>query len=412
MTTVPAKRPRSGDGLSRLRAEGREVLLHLQSPRPSRLNGYVTPYTLEERLMQIQEAKRTLGSRIPWISDTMSNDLKHALGDASNPEFIIDPDGRLANKRMWSDPEGLREDLARLVGPVENPTRIADLDLEIPPPRERAAKGVVPSIETPWGMQALEVDPVSTDDNVPFYVKLRAEAGRDLLRRGAGKLYLGFHLDPIYAVHWNNLVDPLHFELQLPQGTASPLSGTGPKVDVEADSDPREFLIEVDAWQSETPLQATIRYFACDDAETFCIPVTQEFRISLERDSDGGRRTGTFPGRGGGGMAGRLRDRDTNRDGRISRDEVPEQMGRIFARLDTNGDGFIDEDELDRMASGTRMQRFLERDEDGDGRLSRDELPERMRQRFDRMDANDDGYVDREELEVMFERIRRRENNR
>ena len=86
------------------------------------LNGYVTPYTLEERLMQIQEAKRTLGSRIPWISDTMSNDLKHALGDASNPEFIIDPDGRLANKRMWSDPEGLREDLARLVGPVENPT--------------------------------------------------------------------------------------------------------------------------------------------------------------------------------------------------------------------------------------------------------------------------------------------------
>ena len=213
-------------------------------------------------------------------------------------------------------------------------------------------------------------------------------------------------------MHWNNLVDPLHFELQLPQGTASPLSGTGPKVDVEADSDPREFLIEVDAWQSEIPLQATIRYFACDDAETFCIPVTQEFRISLERDSDGGRRTGTFPGRGGGGMAGRLRDRDTNRDGRISRDEVPEQMGRIFARLDTNGDGFIDEDELDRMASGTRMQRFLERDEDGDGRLSRDELPERMRQRFDRMDANDDGYVDREELEVMFERIRRRENNR
>ena len=136
----------------------------------------MTPYTLEERLMQIQEAKRTLGSRIPWISDTMSNDLKHALGDASNPEFIIDPDGRLANKRMWSDPEGLREDLARLVGPVENPTRIADLDLEIPPPRERAAKGVVPSIETPWGMQALEVDPVSTDDNVLFYVKLRAEA--------------------------------------------------------------------------------------------------------------------------------------------------------------------------------------------------------------------------------------------
>ncbi len=376
------------------------------------LHGYVTPYTLEERLMQVQEAKRTLGSRIPWLSDTMSNDLKHALGDASNPEFIIDPEGKLANKRMWSDPEGLREDLARLVGRVENPTRIADLDLEIPPPREQAAKGVVPPIELPRQMLALEVDPVATDDNVPFYVKLRAEADRDLLRQGAGKLYLGFHLDPIYAVHWNNLVDPLHFELKLPRGTASPLSGAGPKVDVESDSDPREFLIDVDAWQSEAPLQATISYFACDDAETFCIPVTQQFQISLERDPDGGRRAGTFPGRGRGGMAARLLDRDANGDGRISRDEVPERMERIFGRLDANGDGFIDEDELEGMASRPRMQRFLESDEDGDGRLSRDELPERMRQRFERMDANGDGYVDREELEVMFERIRGRENNR
>ena len=376
------------------------------------LHGYVTPYTLEERLMQVQEAKRTLGSRIPWLSDTMSNDLKHALGDASNPEFIIDPEGKLANKRMWSDPEGLREDLARLVGQVENPTRIADLDLEIPPPREQAAKGVVPPIELPRQMLALEVDPVATDDNVPFYVKLRAEADRDLLRQGAGKLYLGFHLDPIYAVHWNNLVDPLHFELKLPRGTASPLSGAGPKVDVESDSDPREFLIDVDAWQSEAPLQATISYFACDDAETFCIPVTQQFQISLERDPDGGRRAGTFPGRGRGGMAARLLDRDANGDGRISRDEVPERMERIFGRLDANGDGFIDEDELEGMASRPRMQRFLESDEDGDGRLSRDELPERMRQRFERMDANGDGYVDREELEVMFERIRGRENNR
>ena len=116
--------------------------------------------------------------------------------------------------------------MARLVGPVENPTQIADLDLEAPPPRRQASTGVVPPIEVPRRMQALKVEPVSTEDRVPFYLKLRAEADRDLLRRGAGKLYLGFHLDPIYAVHWNNLVDPLHFELELP-GTASPLSGTG-----------------------------------------------------------------------------------------------------------------------------------------------------------------------------------------
>ena len=114
-------------------------------------------------------------------------------------------------------------------------------------------------------------------------------------------------------------------------------------------------------------------------------------------------------------MAGRLRDRDVNGDGRISRDEVPERMGRLFGRLDANGDGFIDEDELEGMASGMRVGRFLGRDEDGDGRVGRDEVPEQMRQRFERIDSNHDGFIDREELEAMFERrerfiVRRREN--
>ena len=75
--------------------------------------------------------------------------------------------------------------------------------------------------------------------------------------------------------------------------------------------------------------------------------------------------------------------------------------------------GFIDERRFSKeWPVDARMERNHESDEDGDGRLSRDELPERMRQRFERMDANGDGYVDREELEVMFERIRGRENNR
>ncbi len=30
-------------------------------------NGYVAPYTLEDRLMHVAEAERTLGSRIPWL---------------------------------------------------------------------------------------------------------------------------------------------------------------------------------------------------------------------------------------------------------------------------------------------------------------------------------------------------------
>ncbi len=380
------------------------------------LYGYVTPFTLEERLMHVQEAKRRLGSEIPWICDTMSNDLKHALGDASNPEFIFDADGKLANKRWWSDPEKLREDLARLVGPVENPTSVEDLDMKALPPRKAAAKGVVPRLEVPMGLQALKVEPVITEKGAPFYVKLRAEADRDVLHGEAGKLYLGFHIDPVYEVHWNNLVTPLRFELDLPDGAvASQTTGDAPKLEVEADSDPREFLFELDPDSTDAPIQAKVFYFACDDAETYCIPVTQQYKIYLKRDPDGGRRRTGWTDRGTGGFAETLSNSDLNGDGRVSRDELPERLGRLFERIDENGDGFIDADERERMesrfggmASEAFVRRLLERDQDGDGCVRQDELPERMRGRFDRMDSNHDGCIDGVELEEMVERIERR----
>ena len=57
------------------------------------LNGYVQPVTLEERLMHVVEAKRALGTEIVWLADNMANELKHALGDAPNSEFVVDPQG-------------------------------------------------------------------------------------------------------------------------------------------------------------------------------------------------------------------------------------------------------------------------------------------------------------------------------
>ena len=56
-------------------------------------NNYVTPYTLEERLMHVREAERVIGSRFRWICDGMSNEFKKAMGRAPNAEFVIDPDG-------------------------------------------------------------------------------------------------------------------------------------------------------------------------------------------------------------------------------------------------------------------------------------------------------------------------------
>ena len=51
--------------------------------------------------------------------------------------------------RTWSDPELLRRDLERLVGKVEAPTQVADLEMKTPPAVQKAATGVVPRISLP-----------------------------------------------------------------------------------------------------------------------------------------------------------------------------------------------------------------------------------------------------------------------
>jgi len=53
---------------------------------------------------------------------------------------------------------------------------------------------------------------------------------------------------------------------------------------------------------------------------------------------------------------------------------------------------------------GFSPDRLLESDADGDGRLSRDELPQRLADRmFDQADTNKDGYLDKKEIEAFFE---------
>jgi hypothetical protein len=50
---------------------------------------------------------------------------------------------------------------------------------------------------------------------------------------------------------------------------------------------------------------------------------------------------------------------------------------------------------------------FQRLDTDGDGRLTKEELPPRMLQRWQTMDANGDGFVDQAEQTAIIERIRR-----
>lgn len=106
-----------------------------------------------------------------------------------------------------------------------------------------------------------------------------------------------------------------------------------------------------------------------------------------------------------------LRILDTNRDGRLSRSELARAVDG-FEPLDRNGDGQLDPQELfggpaaggdgppgRPVGDGAPGELLLNRlDRNGDGRLTRDEVPAAMRDRFDQLDRNADGEVDRDEL--------------
>lgn len=319
-------------------------------------DGYVTPYSLEERLMHLKEAERRLGSRITWLADNMDNSLKHAMGGMPNSEVIVDPSGRVVRSRVWSDPDALRKDLAGLVGPVANPTRVEDLNMPTQPPPATVAKGVVPRVEIAGVMQALRIEPEKSDK--PHYVKLRAEVEPKFFEAGASRLYIGFHLDPLYRVHWNNLVEPLSFEIQSPDGvTITPSRAQGPKVGVDADADPREFLLDIKAEKRDQPLRLTVRYYGCDDDDTFCIKIEQGYTVRLERDPDGGGAPGRWvPPRSA--MMDRIMQFDKDGDGRISRDEVPARLRNgMFDRMDGDGDGYLTRPELEAAVEQMRKMR-------------------------------------------------------
>jgi hypothetical protein len=239
--------------------------------------------------MHVAEAKRRLGTSVTWLADTMDNLFHDAMGRTPNSEIVVDRDGILVARRGWSDPAALRMDMERLVGAVDHPTRVADLNLPEQPPIPTVAKGVVPRVPLPAGALPMAIEPQLNDSGIPFYAKLRAEASPELFNTGKGTMYIGFHLDPLYRVHWNNEVDPVEFQISAPDGVSvTPAHGVAVDPEEPADADPREFLVEVDAQNSGQTLDLRVQYFACDDALTFCIPVRQDYKVHLARDEHHG----------------------------------------------------------------------------------------------------------------------------
>ncbi len=251
-------------------------------------NGYIKPYTIEERLSHVEEAKRLLQTKVSWLTDPMTDEVTQAFGGLSNSEFLFDPDGKVAYMKDWSDGNELRKKLENLVGKVSKVTSVESLGLPDVIGKSTKYEGIVSKIEVDEIMfpVIIEPEPVATK----YYVKLRAEVNESLLVQGKGQIYLGFHLDPIHHVHWNNLADPVRYEIEENENIqVNPARGLGPKVEQPSDIDPREFLVNVENWAIDEPLELSLKYFACDENDKWCIPASQRYKIYRKFDHTGGR---------------------------------------------------------------------------------------------------------------------------
>lgn len=137
----------------------------------------------------------------------------------------------------------------------------------------------------------------------------------------------------------------------------------------------------------------------------------------MAQDNNAPERRG--PGGPGGGIRGGnpvIAALDLDKDGEVSAEELAKASASL-ATLDKNKDGKLTADEF-RGAPGAGgggagrfgdpeayVTRLMEGDTNKDGKLSKEEIPERLQGMMERVDTDKDGALSKEELEALVKNI-------
>ena len=96
---------------------------------------------------------------------------------------------------------------------------------------------------------------------------------------------------------------------------------------------------------------------------------------------------------------------DNDNDGKISKKEYIEAVSKTFNALDKDIDGFLTREELKSIGKIHPRKFVKEEDTNKDGKVSKEEFDKASEKRFKIMDKNNDGFIDRQEWNAAKENV-------
>jgi len=223
-------------------------------------NGYLKPFTLKERLKQIEKAKEVLGTTFPWVCDGMDHPFAKALSLETNNLFVFNNRAEILFAGDVFNFKDFRRALASAAGVPTG--RVRRRVFSQIPAKRKIKSSYIKRVFLHESEKFKPLQIIPAGSRRPYFAKLRVEANKKLRTTKNGKILLSFRLDPLYSVKWNNLGSAtLQYSIKVPRGCAiSPSRDQAKKAKVVADTDPREFLLDVRKWSGKTDLVLTVKY--------------------------------------------------------------------------------------------------------------------------------------------------------